>query len=98
MPRSALHRRRRDTAPSAARLTRAERKRRLLSQAAVVFAERGYHGTTLELVAEAAGVPEAILTIQFGDKPALFHAVLEEVRAATIERWRAAAAVLPDPL
>jgi AcrR family transcriptional regulator len=70
----------------------------LLSQAAQVFAERGYHGTTLELVAEAAGVPETSLTEDFADKAALFRAVLDEARAATVERWRAATAVLPDPL
>jgi AcrR family transcriptional regulator len=98
MPRSAPIHRRRETAPSAARLTRTGRKRRILEQAVQVFAERGYHGTTPELVAEAAGVPETILVKHFEDKTALFAGALDEVRAATVERWRTETAALPDPL
>jgi AcrR family transcriptional regulator len=79
-------------------LTRAGRRRQLLAHALRVFAERGYHGTTLELVAEVAGMPEGIVVRHFTDVPALFRGVLEEIRAATIERWEAETAVLPDPL
>jgi TetR/AcrR family transcriptional repressor of nem operon len=98
MPRSALKHHRRETAPGAARLTRTARKRRIVEQAVQVFAERGYHGTTPELIAEAAGVAEAILVGHFADKAALFGSVLDEVRAATVERWRSETATLPDPL
>jgi AcrR family transcriptional regulator len=86
------------SAPIAARVTRVERKRQLLLHATQVFAERGYHGTTPELVADVAGVPEAILSKHFADLPALFSEVLADVREATIERWRSATAMLPDPL
>jgi AcrR family transcriptional regulator len=98
MPRSAPPGRSREAAPSAARLTRPGRKRRLIPHALQVFAERGYHGTTLELVAEVAGVPAEILEKYFSDTTALFRCVVEEVRAATIERWRLEAAAFPDPL
>ena len=98
MPRSAPLQRRSDTLRSAARITRTTRQRHLLAQAVLVFAERGYHGTTLELVAEAAGVPDTSLVKHFEDKTALFQGVLAEVRAATIERWRTETAALPDPL
>ncbi len=63
-----------------------------------MFAERGYHGTTLELVVEAAGVSELVLTRYFENKATLFRGVLEEVRAATLTPWQTETAALPDPL
>ena len=63
-----------------------------------MFAERGYHNTTPEVVADLAGVPEELLAKHFPDKASLFRAVLDEVRAATLDHWRSEAAALPDPL
>jgi AcrR family transcriptional regulator len=83
--------------PGVARLTRAERRHQIVTQAVQVFAERGYHGTTPELVADAAGVPEAVLVKHFEDKAALLRGALDEVRAATVERWREETAAIPDP-
>ncbi len=98
MPRSASQDRPHQSAPSVARITRTERKRQLVEFAAQAFTERGYHNTTLELVAEVAGVSETRFVKYFEDKPALFRAVLVAVRTRTIERWRAETAALPDPL
>jgi AcrR family transcriptional regulator len=83
---NAPQRRRPDGEKPAARLSRAERRRQLLAQAKQLFVTLGYHATTTEKIAAAAGVTEPVLQ------------VLEEVRAATIERWNAETASLTDPL
>jgi len=57
----------------------AERTRRLLREAAAVeFAEHGLHGTTVERIAARAGVNKERLYKYFGDKAALFAAVVSE--------------------
>src|SRR5262245_66060853 len=81
-----------------ARLRRAERKRQLLAQAKQLFVTLGYQATTTEKIAEAAGVTEPVLYRHFQTKKALFLEVLEEVRAATLERWHAETAGVTDPL
>jgi TetR/AcrR family transcriptional regulator len=84
--------------PDAARLTRGERKRQLLTHAKQLFATLGYHATTTEKIAAAAGVTEPILYRHFDSKKALFMEVLEEVRSATLRRWHAETAGVSDPL
>jgi AcrR family transcriptional regulator len=64
----------------------AERTKRLLREAAVVeFAAHGLHGTTVERIAARAGVNKERLYSYFGDKAALFAAVVSEqfIRIAT---------------
>src|SRR5581483_10857061 len=89
---------RRDAAPRAARLSKAERKRQLLAHAKQLFVTLGYHATTTEKIAAAAGVTEPVLYRHFDSKKTLFLEVLEEVRAATLDRWNAETAGLTDPL
>jgi len=64
-----------------ARMTRAEQTRRnrerVLDAAHTVFAERGYHGATVEQIAEAAGFSTGVVYSQFGGKADLFLALLE---------------------
>lgn len=82
--------------------TRAERKlathARLVEVARATFRSRGYDGTTLQAVAEAAGVAVGTVVAHFPDKPRLvlaaFHAELE---GAAAEGLRAFAAT-PDLL
>ncbi len=63
-----------------ARLTRAEAqaqtRRRLLDGAAVVFARRGFHGASLEEVADEAGYSKGAVYSNFVSKEELFLAVL----------------------
>lgn len=57
----------------------ADRTRRLLREAATAeFAEHGLHGTTVERIAVRAGVNKERLYSNFGDKAALFAAVVGE--------------------
>jgi len=80
------------------RLTKAERKRQLLSQAKQLFVTLGYHGTTTKEIAEDAGITEPVLYRHFESKKALFLEVLQEIREATLNRWHAETASLDDPL
>jgi AcrR family transcriptional regulator len=88
----------RDAAPRTARLSKAERKRQLLAHAKQLFVTLGYHATTTEKIAAAAGVTEPVLYRHFDSKKTLFLEVLEEVRAATLDRWNAGTSSLTDPL
>ncbi len=90
--------RRRNEASRTPRLTRAERKRQLLTHAKQLFVQLGYRETTTEKIAAAAGVTEPVLYRHFDSKKALFLEVLEEVRAATLHRWNAETASLAEPL
>jgi TetR/AcrR family transcriptional regulator len=98
MPMTAPRRRRDESPHSAARLTKAERKRQLLVHAKQLFGTFGYRATTAEQIAAAAGVTEKVLQRHFEDKKALFLEVLQEVRAATLTRWSAETAPLTAPL
>jgi AcrR family transcriptional regulator len=88
-------RRRSEGAP---RLRKGERRRQLLAHAKQLFVSLGYHATTTEKIATAAGVSEPVLYRHFDSKKALFLEVLAEVRAATVERWKTETAHLSDPL
>jgi AcrR family transcriptional regulator len=61
------------------RIEQTERNRSLVLQAARdVFMERGYHGATLEQIAEAAGFSKGVVYSQFKNKADLFLALLEK--------------------
>ncbi len=73
-------------------------QRQLLAQAKQLFVTLGYHQTTTEKIATAAGVTEPVLYKHFESKKALFLEVLQEVRDATLTRWHADTVELSDPL
>ncbi len=81
-------RRRSDDSRSTQRLSRAERKRQLIAHAKNLFVTQGYHATTTEKIAQAAGVSEPVLYRHFENKKALFLEVLEEIRSATLQRFQ----------
>ena len=62
-----------------ARLTAAERREQLLQVALTVFAQRGYHTTSMNDIADAAGVTKPVLYQHFDSKRALYIAVLDAV-------------------
>ena len=57
---------------------KALKKARILDAAWTVFARNGYTGTSLDAVAEEAGVSKPTLYIYFGNKEKLFEAVLTD--------------------
>jgi AcrR family transcriptional regulator len=61
------------------RLPAARRRRQLLDVALQVFAERGFHDTSMNDVAEAAGVTKPVLYQHFRSKRELFGELLADV-------------------
>jgi AcrR family transcriptional regulator len=61
------------------RLPAAERRQQLLEVALEVFSERGFHQTSMNDVAEAAGVTKPVLYQHFGSKRDLFLELLRDV-------------------
>lgn len=59
----------------AKKVDREQRQSQLLESAIEVFAERGYQATTMDEIAERAGVSKGMLYIYFKNKEALFGAV-----------------------
>ena len=62
-----------------------QNRERVLAAAQRVFIARGYAGATLEAIADEAGFSKGVVYSQFGSKPDLFFALLEqrkELRAA----------------
>jgi AcrR family transcriptional regulator len=64
--------------PRRARLPAAERRAAILAAALEVFAERGYHGTSIDDVARAAGVSKALIYEYFASKRDLHGLLLGE--------------------
>jgi AcrR family transcriptional regulator len=64
---------------STTRLPAAERRRQLLDVALAEFARRGYHETSMNDVADAAGVTKPVLYQHFGSKRDLYQELLEDV-------------------
>ncbi len=72
------------------RLPAARRRRQLLDVAVDVFAERGFHGTSMDEVAEAAGVTKPVLYQHFDSKRELFLELLEDVGSHLVSAVTAA--------
>src|ERR1700716_3978731 len=69
----------REFATMSTRLPAPRRRRQLLDVALRVFAERGYHPTSMNDLAEAAGVTKPVLYQHFRSKRALYLELLEDV-------------------
>jgi len=67
------------------RLPAARRRRQLLEVARDAFAERGFHGTSMDDVAEAAGVTKPVLYQHFRSKRQLYLELLDDVGNQLLE-------------
>jgi AcrR family transcriptional regulator len=78
-------------------------RRRICDAAARLFADRGYAGTTIVAVAEAAGVSPETIYVSLGGKRGLLEGVIEAAiagatdGAAEEEAWWSAVARSPQP-
>jgi len=71
----------------------------LVTAARALFAEHGYAGTPREQIVADAGVTRGALQHHFGDKPALFQAVYEQVEQEIVEAVaKAAMRAADDPV
>jgi len=78
------------------RLSAPARREQLLDVALAVFAESGYHDTSMNDVAERAGVTKPVLYQHFESKRELFQALLDEVGARMATAITAATAGATD--
>jgi AcrR family transcriptional regulator len=70
----------------------------LVAVATELFAERGFEGTSIEAVLDAAGVSRGSLYHHFTNKEALFEAVFQAVEDRIGEQILVAAAAVPGAL
>ncbi len=63
----------------ARRLKAAERKASILAVAKVLFADKGYHGVSVDEIAARLAVSPAVLYRHFPSKQALYESVLSEI-------------------
>ena len=66
------------------RLPAAERRQQLAETALGMFAERGLHGTSMDDIADAAGVTKPVLYQHFASKRALILELLDDVGKALL--------------
>ncbi len=66
------------------RLTKDERRERILDAAAQVFADRGYEPATLDEIAEAAGISKPVIYDHFSSKKELHVSLIESHGEALI--------------
>jgi AcrR family transcriptional regulator len=69
----------------AMRMPAAERREQLLAVALDVFARQGFHETSMNEVAEAAGITKPVLYQHFDSKRELYLAVIEEAGRRMID-------------
>ena len=68
------------------RLPAEQRRTQLLEVAIEIFAERGFHATSMDDIAEAAGVTKPVLYQHFPSKRALYRELLDDVDRQLTER------------
>jgi AcrR family transcriptional regulator len=78
-------------------MTADERREALLDVALKQFADAGYHGTSTEEIAEAAGISQPYLFRLFGTKKGLFIACVRRCFRETLETFQRAAEGLRGP-
>ena len=82
--------------PPGTRLPRRERERQLLDLAAELFSERGYAGTSMDALAERAGVTKPVIYNLFGSKAGLFAACTSELGERLFETVAGAVSGIDD--
>jgi AcrR family transcriptional regulator len=74
---------------SGERLARADRERLMLGAAGEAFATHGFHGSSMDDIARAAGVTKPMLYRYFGSKEDLYAAYLRSAGNELVDRVRA---------
>lgn len=83
--------------PASPRLPAARRREQLLAVALEVFGEHGFHPTSMNDVAEAAGVTKPVLYQHFRSKRDLYREVLTDVGAQLLDAITKATAAAQSP-
>lgn len=69
------------------RLSKGERRELIERAALAVFAERGYHGASIEQIARRSGVTPPVVYDHFDSKLDLHRRLLERTRGELLELW-----------
>jgi AcrR family transcriptional regulator len=77
------------TATSGERLARVERERLMLGAAGEAFATYGFHGSSMDAMARAAGITKPMLYRYFGSKEGLYAAYLQMTGRELVDKVRA---------
>lgn len=78
------------TRPPRRKVPRAIREQQILDAADVCFAARGYHGVSMDEIAELTGITKPIIYAYFGSKEGLYLAAIERAGRDLLERIRSA--------
>jgi AcrR family transcriptional regulator len=73
------------------RMPRAERERGMLEAAGEIFAGHGFHGASMDAIAEAAGISKPMLYNYFGSKEGLYLGYIQYSGRALLRGLREAA-------
>lgn len=79
------------------RLSADERRRQLLTVALGLFAARGYESTTMDDIADAAGVTKPLLYQHFASKRALYVELVDSVAEDLLDAIGSATSAAPGP-
>jgi AcrR family transcriptional regulator len=81
---------------NAPRLSADARRQQIIDVAIVEFGRAGYYGTSMNDIAEAAGVTKPVLYQHFDSKADLFHALIDEVGLRMLDQIAKATADAAD--
>jgi AcrR family transcriptional regulator len=70
----------------------------ILAAATTLFAQQGYHGTSMRLIARNTGVNMATISYHFGNKEGLYHAVFKNLAEKERSQYEGYLSHLPDPV
>ena len=70
------------------RMPAAQRRAMILEAARGLFGRQGYHGTTTDQIASAAGISQPYVVRMFGSKEALFIEVFRGTLTTLLDAWR----------
>jgi AcrR family transcriptional regulator len=85
-----------DTRPTRRRLSATDRRAAILDSALEVFSNRGYHGASIDEIAQEGGISKALIYEHFPSKKDLHASLLERHVQEIFERLAESAAT-PDP-
>jgi TetR/AcrR family transcriptional regulator, fatty acid metabolism regulator protein len=81
---------------SARRMSREDKRRRIIDAAVDVFAEKGFFGARVSEIAERAGVADGTIYLYFKSKDEILISLFEEKMAEILERFHAMLSEVPD--
>ncbi|HEX7374467.1 MAG TPA: helix-turn-helix domain-containing protein, partial [Steroidobacteraceae bacterium] len=77
-------------------MSRTARRAQLLHAARSVFVSQGFHATSMDDIADSAGVSKPVLYQHFSSKLGLYQALLDESAAEMVRRVEQAIAASDD--